>query len=188
MKKNIFIAMLFFSVATYAQTWKNDKDHSRLSFEVTHLMISTVTGSINTFQCTITSSKADFSDAVFELTAEAGSIDTKVPERDTQLKSPDFFDVAKYPLITFKSSSIKKIVKNKYMLTGNLTMHGITRMVTADFIYKGQVINPATKNTTAGFQVTAILKRSDYKLGMSFPVEIIKDQVLVVADGEFIRQ
>lgn len=188
MKKSIFITMLFFSVATYSQTWKNDKDHSRLGFTVTHMMISSVTGSFNTFQSAITSSKTDFSDAVFELTAEAGSVDTKVDERDEQLRSAEFFDVKKYPVITFKSTSIKKIVKNKYMLTGNLTMHGITRMVTADFIYVGQIINPATKKLTAGFQVMAILKRSDYKIGMLFPVETIKDEVLIVADGEFIRQ
>lgn len=188
MKKSIFITLLFISAATYSQTWKNDKDHSRLGFTVTHMMISSITGAFNTFQSTITSSKPDFSDAVFELTADAESIDTKVAQRDDHLRSADFFDVKNYPVISFKSTSIKKIVKNKFMITGNLTMHGITRLITADFIYKGPVINPMTKNLTAGFQLTAILKRSDFKIGTSFPVETVKDEVLIVADGEFIRQ
>jgi polyisoprenoid-binding protein YceI len=74
------------------------------------------------------------------------------------------------------------------MITGELTMHGITKTVSADFVYKGQVVNPANGNVTAGFHVTAILKRSDYKIGMTFPREVIKDELLVVADGEFIRQ
>jgi polyisoprenoid-binding protein YceI len=188
MKKYIFIGLLFFSITTYAQTWKNDKNHSRLGFTVTHLMISRITGTFNTFQATITSSKPDFSDAVFELTAEAGSIDTEVAQRDEHLRSADFFDVKNYPLISFKSTSIKKIIKNKYMITGNLTMHGITKLITADFIYKGPIINPKTENLTAGFQLTAILKRSDFKIGVIFPGEEIKDEVLIVADGEFVKQ
>jgi polyisoprenoid-binding protein YceI len=188
MKKIIIITFLFFSAAVYAQTWKNDKDHSRLGFTATHLMLSSITGTFNTFQSTITSSRPDFRDAVFELTADAGSIDTKVPQRDEHLRSADFFDVKNYPLISFKSTSIKKIGKNTYMITGNLTMHGVTKLITADFVYKGPIINPKTENITAGFQLTAILKRSDFKIGILFPREEIKDEILIVADGEFIRQ
>ena len=186
----IFIIGLFLllSSSIFAQTWKNDKNHSRLGFTITHLQISSITGTFNNFEATIISSRNDFSDAVFELVAESESIDTKVPERDAGLKSEQFFDVKNFPLVTFKSSSIRKIVKNKYTITGNLTMHGITKEVTADFIYKGTITNPKTKNITAGFHLTAILKRSDFKIGPAFPKEEINELVLVEADGEFIRQ
>ena len=94
----------------------------------------------------------------------------------------------KYPVITFKSNSIKKIIKNTFVLTGNLTMHGITRLVSVDLTYVAQVVNPVTKKLTAGFQATSIFKRSDFNLGSSLPVELVKDEILILADGEFIKQ
>ena len=105
MKKLLFATFLLIQTATFAQTiWKNDKMHSKLTFTVTHLMVSDVDGLFKNFDVTITSSKPDFSDAVFELTAEASSINTDVDMRDNDLKSASFFDVATYPSITFKST------------------------------------------------------------------------------------
>ncbi len=184
-KYHLIPALLFISLAAFAQTWKNDKQHSRLGFTVTHLMINDITGTFNKFEVTITSSKADFSDAVFELTTEAKSIDTKLEQRDEDLRSPDFFDAEKYPLIQFKSTEIKKIVKNKYQLKGNLSMHGVKKEITADFIFKGTRTDPVTKKLTAGIQVIAILKRADFNIGWKMPFEDLKNDVLITADGEF---
>ncbi|MEO6838799.1 MAG: YceI family protein, partial [Ginsengibacter sp.] len=139
MKRFFFAALVFVYASSSAQTttWTNDKMHSKLTFTVTHLMVSDVDGLFKNFDVTITSSKADFSDAVFDLSADVSSINTEVDMRDNDLKSPNFFDAATYPKITFKSTSIMPNGQNKYTLTGNLIMHGVTKLVTMDLWYRG---------------------------------------------------
>jgi len=108
--------------------------------------------------------------------------------RDNHLRSADFFEVEKYPAMTFKSTSIKKISKDKYKLTGNLTIHGITKPVTMDLWFRGTAENPLNKITSAGFQLTGSLKRSDFGIGPKFPPPMIGDIVSIKADGEFIKK
>jgi polyisoprenoid-binding protein YceI len=165
--------------------WQNDDPHSQLGFTVSHLGINDVSGNFNDFDVTVQSSKPDFSDAVIELTAKTASIDTRVEARNNHLKSADFFDVEKYPVMNFKSTSIKPAGKNKYKLTGDLTLHGITRAVTMDLLYKGTVENPMSKKQTAGFQVTGTISRSDFNVGPKFPAPMISNEVKIKADGEF---
>jgi polyisoprenoid-binding protein YceI len=165
--------------------WQNDDPHSQLGFTVSHLGINDVSGNFNDFDVTMQSSKPDFSDAVIELTAKTASIDTRVEARNNHLKSADFFDVEKYPVMNFKSTSIKPAGKNKYKLTGDLTLHGITRAVTMDLLYKGTVENPMSKKQTAGFQVTGTISRSDFNVGPKFPAPMISNEVKIKADGEF---
>src|SRR5690606_24711667 len=100
-------ALCLLSLPLAAQsTWKVDPNHSRIGFTITHLGISEITGAFRQYDVTITSDEANFSDAVFELSIDPASIDTAVSKRDDHLKSPDFFEVGKYPKITFRSSSI----------------------------------------------------------------------------------
>jgi polyisoprenoid-binding protein YceI len=134
----------------------------------------------------VKSSKPDFSDAQFELTAKTASIDTRVEARNNHLKSADFFEVAKYPSLNFKSTRIEKAGKDKYKLMGNLTIHGVTRPVTMDLVYKGTVENPMSKKQTAGFQITGTIKRSDFNVGPGLPAAVISEEVRIKADGEFI--
>lgn len=181
-----FIALTAFTAATV--TWENDDPHSQLGFTVTHLGISSVSGTFNDFDAKINTSKPDFSDASFELTAKSASIDTRVEARNNHLKSADFFDVAKYPELTFKSTSLKKTGNNQYKLTGNLTLHGITKTVTMDLKYRGLVVNPMSKANTAGFHLEGAIKRSDFALGNSFPPPMISDEVRIYADGEFTQK
>jgi len=187
--KRIFLLVAAFvaftAFTTGGGTWTNDDPHSQLGFTVTHLGIADVSGTFNDFDVTVKSSRADFSDASFELTAKTTSIDTRVDARNTHLKSADFFDVGKYPILHFKSSGIERNGENKFRLTGALTFHGITRPVTMDLIYKGSVENPMNKKTTVGFQVTGVIKRSDFNLGDGFPPPMISDEVRIKADGEF---
>ena len=190
MKKLITIisAFLFLSAFTTLNSdWKNDKPHSQLGFTITHLGISEISGTFNDFDVNINSSKPDFSDAVVELTANVASIDTRVEARNNHLKTADFFDAEKFPTLDFKSTSIKKAGKNKYKITGNLTMHGVTKSVTMDMQYKGSVVNPMSKKQTQGFQVTGTIKRSDFSLGNGFPAPMLSDDVRIKADGEFIQ-
>jgi polyisoprenoid-binding protein YceI len=189
--KKIFFLILGFAMLTAFTVdntkWTNDDPHSQLGFTVKHLGISDISGNFRDFDVHISSTQPDFSDAVFELTANTSSIDTRVEARDNHLKSADFFHAQKFPTLTYKSSSIKKTGKNKYQLTGNLSLHGITKIVTMEVEYKGSTENPMSKKMTAGFQVTGNIKRSDFNLGSNFPAPMISDEVKIKADGEFIQ-
>ena len=190
--KRLSVAIAAFVVLSgfnyVATTWKSDAPHSQLGFTVTHLGIAEVSGTFNDFEVNVTSSKPDFSDAQFLLTAKIAYLDTRVEMRDNHLKSPDFFDAAKYPNLTFKSTSIKNVGKNKYKLSGDVTLHGVTKPATMDLVYKGTVENPMSKKQTAGFQVTGVIKRSDFAVGEKFPAPMVSDEVTIKADGEFVQQ
>ncbi|AQG78981.1 YceI family protein [Spirosoma montaniterrae] len=171
------------------QTWNVDKSHAKVGFTVTHLMLSEVDGNFKTFDAKITSGKPDLSDAVFEMTADVNSIDTDNDRRDTHLKSPDFFDAAKNPTVTFKSTSFKKVEAKKYKAMGNLTMHGITKPVTLDVVMNGPVTQEGRngKQDKVGFKVNGQIKRSDFSLG-TIPVTVVSDEVELKANAEFIKQ
>lgn len=189
MKKTViaFLALAFLHVGAYAQnTWKADPPHSRIGFAITHLGISEITGAFNTFDVRIAAAKPDFSDARFELTIDTASIDTAVEKRDAHLRSPDFFDVATFSTITFRSKAIEPAGKDRYKLSGDLTIHGQTKPVTMDLWYRGTTINQ--NKTTAGFQLTGTLKRSDFGVGPKFPPPMVSDELTIKADGEFIKQ
>lgn len=183
----IVLSFVILSAGAFAQTtWKHDPMHSVLGFTVTHLGIADVPGHFSDYTVTITASEKDFSDAVVALTAQTASIDTRVEPRNDHLISADFFNVEKYPTMTFKSTGIKKSGKNKYKLTGDLTLNGVTKPVTVDMDYRGTTANPnANGAPVAGFQITGTIKRSDFNLGSGFPAPMISDEVIIKADGEF---
>ncbi len=188
MKKLTLILIAFVSLSAFSRLenlWTNDDAHSQLSFTVTHLGIADVSGTINDFDATIRSTQADFSDAVFELKARVASLDTRVEARDNHLRSADFFAVEDYPFIHFKSKSMVKTGEGAYKLAGDLTLHGITREITVDLVYKGKVENPMNKKTTVGFQVNAVINRADFNVGNGFPPPMISNEVRIKADGEF---
>jgi polyisoprenoid-binding protein YceI len=189
MKKHLmlFVSALLLSVSAISQTtWVEDPMHSKLGFTVTHLGIADVPGYFDEYDVTIVSSKPDFSDAVVELTAQTKSINTKVEPRDNHLRSADFFEVEKYPAMTFKSTSIKKSKQGSYELTGDLTIHGITKQVKVNMLYRGTTANPnANGAPVAGIQITGTIKRSDFGIGPKFPAPMISDEVRIKADGEF---
>ena len=183
---SVFLALVLLPLTAFAATWKGDPAHSRLSFAVTHLGISEITGAFKNFEVLITATKADFSDAVFDLSVDVASIDTEVEKRDSHLRSPDFFEAEKFPKLTFRSKSIKPAGKDRYKLSGDLTIHGQTSPVEMELWYRGTTTNQ--KNTTAGFQLTGTLKRSKFGVGPKFPEPMISDEVKIKADGEFIKQ
>lgn len=187
MKKVILAAaLLFSSVGAFAQTWTLDKAHSNLGFTVTHMMLSEVDGKFQNFDVNMTSSKPDFTDAQIDLTADTKSIYTNQEKRDAHLKSADFFEVDKYPTMSFKSKSISKVSGNKYKLMGDLTMHGVTKPVTLDAVITGPVTNPQNKKTLAGFKVTGEVKRADFTLG-TIPTAVVSDEIGIRASGELVK-
>lgn len=187
---SIFIMFFMVSLSVSAQSkWNVDEPHAKVTFSTVHNTISDVEGLFNKFDATITASEADFSDAVFELSIDASSIDTEVKMRDDHLRSEDFFHVEKFPTITFKSTSIEKAdKKDRYKLKGELTIHGVTKTVTMDMWYRGTIENPENKSLIAGFQVSGKLNRLDFNVGPNFPESLISNEVIIKADGEFIKK
>jgi polyisoprenoid-binding protein YceI len=167
-------------------TWTLDKNHAKLGFTVTHLMVSEVEGWFKTFDAKIQSSRDDFSDATVELTADVNSINTDNETRDKDLKGPNYFDEVKYPSLIFKSKTFKKLDENNYKVTGDLTIHGITKTVELNaFCRMGT--NPTSKKSIAGFKITGVINRKDFGVGASIPTGMISDDVLIVANAEFIK-
>ncbi len=189
MKKISFalLSVILLSSFVFKTDWTQDKAHSELAFSVKHLGVSTVSGYLKDFDAKITSNKADFSDAVFELTARTKSIDTRVEMRDNHLRSADFFDVEKYPTLTFKSTKVKKGKKKTLLVSGDLTLNGISKPITLTVKPNGTVINQQSGKETVGFDVEGSLKRSDYNFGSKFGESMISDVVHLRASGEFTK-
>ncbi|MBI1939445.1 MAG: YceI family protein [Ignavibacteriales bacterium] len=160
----LFVLFLLLAVPAAAQTkWAFDKVHSKVEFSVSHLVISEVSGSFKNFEGSVEASKDDFSDAKIDFTVDINSINTDNENRDGHLKSDDFFNAEKFPKMIFKGKSLKKAGKNKYKLTGDLTIRDITKSITLDVVYNGTVKDP-WGNTKAGFKVKGSLNRFDYGL------------------------
>jgi len=176
---------MFLSLFGFSQTWSLDKDHARIRFTVSHHMISEVDGYFKTFTAMMTSSKKDFSDAVFELTAQTASINTDHEERDGDLRGDQFFDVEKFPTLTFKSTSFKKISGNKYSLAGNLTIKGITKPITMDVTLMGPEPHPGTGKPSIGIKAICKINRKDFGVGTGLAEVLVADEVELRATGEF---
>ena len=185
MKKiSLSIVLLLFAVTTFSQTWVSDQAHSRLGFTITHLLISHVSGNFKQFEIKAVTTKPDYSDAKIEVTGQIASINTDEQARDTHLKSADFFDAQKFPTLVFKSTTMKNVKGNEFKLTGNLTMHGITKIVVLDLIFEGKVQNPMNKKDIAVFTIKGLVKRSDFGIGIKFPAAMVGDEVIINATAE----
>lgn len=185
MKKiSLSIVLMLFAFTAFSQTWVSDPAHSRLSFTISHLMISHVTGNFKQFEVKAVSTKPDYSDAKIDLIAQIASINTDEEQRDTHLKSPAFFDAKQFSTLTFKSTSVTNVKGNEYKLVGNLTMHGITKPVVLDLVFEGKVTNPMNKKDIAVFTINGLLKRSDFGIGSQFPVTMVGDEVTIKASVE----
>jgi polyisoprenoid-binding protein YceI len=165
-------------------SWTLDKSHAKLGFTVTHLMVSDVDGSFGNFDAKITSSGNDFSNASAEMTADVNSINTGNDMRDNDLKGPKYFDAAKFPTLTFKSTSFKKTGENTYKVSGNLTIHGVTKPVDFDVLCR-MGVHPMNKKTIAGFKITGKINRKDFGIGDSAPEAMVSNEIELVANAEF---
>jgi polyisoprenoid-binding protein YceI len=143
--------------------WAIDPTHSEVQFKVKHLVISTVTGTFNSFEGTAESESEDFSDAKIKFSINVNSIDTNQEQRDGHLKSADFFDAEKYPKITFTSTAFKKVKGDQYKLEGNLTVKEITKAVELDVEFGGTATD-FYGNNKAGFEVTGKINRKEFGL------------------------
>ena len=181
---SLLILALFLSATTFAQKWTVDKAHSKLGFQVTHMTISEVDGDFKNYEASITNTKSDFTDAQFTLVAEVNSINTENEMRDNILKGSQFFDVAKYPTLSFKSTSVTKVDDKNYTLTGDLTIHGVTKKTTFNLTINGFGQNMMTHKPVVGLKITGAIHRSDFGLA-NYPSSIISEEIKIKAIGEF---
>ena len=152
------------------QTWKIDSVHSEIGFKVKHLMVTTVKGKFSKFEGEVKTPSEDLTKAEISFSADVDSINTNNDMRDGHLKSPDFFDAAKFPTLSFKSTSNSKKTENDFLVTGDLTMHGVTKAVVFDAIFNGYSVN-MNKNKVMGFEISGALSRKDFGLTWNAPIE-----------------
>ena len=144
-------------------TWAIDPTHSEVEFKIKHLVISTVKGIFKEFTGSVDVDGDDFTTAEFHFEANVDSIFTNQADRDGHLKSADFFDVANYPKITFKSSDISKKSDDNYTITGNLTVRDVTKTVHLNAEFGGIATDPYG-NVKAGFEITGAINRKEFGL------------------------
>jgi polyisoprenoid-binding protein YceI len=177
------------SVSSFAQTstWTIDPNHSSINFEVRHLGVSNVHGSIGGIKGTVVYDEKDITKSSVENTADTTSVATGVEARDKHLKSPDFFDVEKFPTLSFKSTSISN-TGGKLTLTGDLTLHGVTKSVTLDVDGPAPAQTDNKGKTRSGFSASGKLKRSDFNFGSKFGSAMVGDDVKFSIDVEIDKQ
>ncbi|MFS0643652.1 YceI family protein [Siminovitchia sp. 179-K 8D1 HS] len=166
-------------------TWTLDKAHSEVEFSIRHMMISRVKGTFNEFSADIKADPEDLTTADISFSIDVASIDTGNEDRDNHLRSADFFDVEKYPTLTFKSTNIEK-QSGHYAVTGDVSMHGVTKTETFSVTPGGVVKDPMSGAEKAGFSVKGTIKRSDYGLTWNAPLEtggvVVSDEVKIALE------
>jgi polyisoprenoid-binding protein YceI len=165
-------------------TWKLDGGHSSMRFSVKHMGVANFNGSFERFDLTMKTVGEDFSTMEVEFSADVASINTANKMRDEHLLSEDFFDATKYPKLTFKSKSAKKKGKNTFLVSGDFTMHGITKTVELTVVHNAtvKIKDEGKEIPLAGLKVSGSVKRSDY--GISPDFTDLANEVFLDADLE----
>jgi polyisoprenoid-binding protein YceI len=169
-----------------ADTWNLDPAHSQASFTVKHLMISTVRGEFAKTTGKLVLDEADITKSTVEATIDVASVNTREEKRDADLKSPNFFDVAKFPTLTFKST---KVVKHGdgLKVTGDLTMHGVTKPVVLDVIGPTKAIKDPWGLSRRGVSATTTVNRKDFGVNYG-PDAVVSDLVNITIDAELVKE
>ena len=166
------IALVATPALAHAAEWTVDPAHSVASFTVKHMMVSTVRGEFGKMTGTASWSKPDYSDAQVDVTIDATTINTREPKRDAHLKSPDFFDVAKFPTLTFKSKRVEKAKEKGHVtLVGELTIHGVTKEVAFDVTGPSPEMKTPFGTVAVGAEAKAKINRKDFVLNWNKPLE-----------------
>ena len=172
-------------------TWNVDAAHSKVGFAVKHMGIATVRGEFGEFQGTLEIAQ-DLSSARAYGTVKSASVDTNQDQRDEHLRSPDFFDAAQYPEISFQSTSISAAGEDAYNIAGRLTLHGVTNEIELYAEIQGTETDPQSGDERVGLEVTGQLSRGDY--GMKFNQAlgsgnvVVSDKVKLALDISAVKQ
>jgi polyisoprenoid-binding protein YceI len=178
------------TTATLASTkWGIDTTHTEVQFKVKHLVISTVTGSFKKFSGSVVSEDEDFDGAEVNFSLDVDSIDTNQADRDTHLKSADFFAAAEYPTVDFQGN-LKKKSGNHFDLEGSLTLRGTKKTVVLDVEFGGIMVDP-WGNTKAGFEISGKINRRDFGLNWNAVTEaggiVVSEEVKLHINAELAK-
>lgn len=170
--------------------WELNNAHSLVEFSVKHMVVSTVKGRFNTFSGTFEIDEQNPAASKVDVTIQTASISTGDDNRDNHLRSPDFFDAAQYPTITYTSTSVEKLSDEKYRVTGDLNMHGVTKPVTLDVTYEGQTKDMQGQRL-AGFSATTSINRKDFGLTWNVALEagsvMVSEKVNIAIEAQVIE-
>jgi polyisoprenoid-binding protein YceI len=184
--------VLAFPASAATTTWQIDPAHTAAGFAVKHLMISTVRGQFKGISGAVTWDDQDISKSSIDVTIDATTVDTSEPMRDKDLKSEKFFDVAKYPTITFKSKKIENVSAGKLKVTGDLTIHGVTKEVVLDVEGPSNPVKDPWGNTRLAASATTKVNRQDYGVKWNASIDgggvVVGDDVNVTIDLEMIKK
>lgn len=171
--------------------WSIDTAHSEIGFKVKHMMFTNVSGNFEKFDASIETEGDDFTTAKFDFSGEIDSINTGNADRDNHLRSADFFDAGQFSKLTFKSTSFEKIDEGDYKLTGDLTLHGVTKPVNLDVEFGGLAKDP-WGNTKTGLSATGKINRKDWGLNWNSALEtggvLVGEEVKLNIELQFIQQ
>lgn len=176
---------LVLPAAAETQSWNIDGAHSSAQFSVRHMGISTVRGAFTKVSGTVQYDPGDLAKTVIDATIEAASVDTRVEMRDNDLRSPHFFDASKYPTLTFKSKKVAEAGAGKLKITGDLTIHGVTREVTLDVEGPSAPVKDPRGNLRVGASASTTINRKDF--GVDGAAGVVGDDVPITIDMELTR-
>lgn len=180
--------VLFASLASaQAITWAVDGAHSNVEFSIKHLGLSNVHGRFGKVSGTVVYNVADVSKSTVNVTIDVAGLDTGMEARDNHLKTPDFFDTAKLPTATFVSTSVVKDGTG-LKVTGNLTLHGVTKQVVLNVEAPSTATSPMDHKQHSGFSATATINRKDFNVGANFPEAILSEAVKLTIEIEAVQQ
>jgi len=175
---------------TATSTWNIDPAHSAAEFKVKHMMISNVKGKFSGISGVLNRFEADHTRSTLDVTIDVSTINTHDPQRDGHLKSAEFFDVEKFPTMAFKSAHIEK-KGDGFAVTGDLTIHGVTRPVTLNVEEVSEPAKDPWGNTRIGLSATAKINRKDFGLTWNAALEtggvMVGEEVHITLDVEFIK-
>jgi polyisoprenoid-binding protein YceI len=195
--KNIIVSIstiiaLTLPTFAFATTWTIDPDHSSVGFKVKHLMISNVKGTFDKHTGTVEINDKDITKSKVEVSIDTNSINTNVQKRDEHLRSADFFNVAKFPAMTFVSKKVAKAGKDKLKVTGDLTLHGVTREVVLDVEGPSKESKDPWGNIRKGATATTKINRKDFGLVWNKALETggvaVGDEILITLEIEMIKK
>jgi len=191
-RRMLVVSAVALSAPTLAATWQIDPAHSNVSFSVRHMMVSNVSGEFTKVSGTVEGDEKTPAQAVITATIDATSINTREAKRDDHLKSPDFLDVAKYPTIIFKSKKIEPSGSGQFKVTGDLTLHGVTKEVVLDVSDVTAPIKDPMGKTRAGAQASTKIDRKDFGINWSKVIDggglMVGDEVAISVDVEATTQ
>jgi len=175
-----------------AATYTLDPSHTNIGFKVKHLMIANVKGSFEKFKGTVTIDEKDIARSKVNVTVEVVSINTNIAKRDEHLRSGDFFDVAKYPVMTFESTRVERAGADKLKVTGNLTIKGVTKQVVLAVEGLSGEIKTPQGVAKRGASATAVINRQDFGVSWNRTLDaggvLVGDEVQISIDAELDRQ